>query len=120
MALVQIHARLANTTVLFCIIMALWGAFRFLRKQGLAGSYWGAVIIAEILILVQGALGLYLWIIGLRPDRGIHPLYGVVTALAIPFVYVFTKGREDRPEMLMYTVAFIMMIALILRAMFTA
>jgi hypothetical protein len=119
MALVEIHARLANTTVLFCVIMALWGSFRFLRKKGVTGSYWGATVIAEILILLQGVLGIYLWIISLRPDRGIHPLYGVVTALAIPFVYVFTKGREDRPEMLMYSVAFLMMIGLLLRAIVT-
>ena len=78
------------------------------------------MVIAEVLILLQGALGIYLWIMELRPGRGgIHPLYGVVTALAILFVYVFTKGREDRPEMLMYTVAFLMMIGLALRAMVT-
>ena len=119
MDLVEIHARLANTVLLFSVIMAIWGAIRFLRKMGLAGSYWGAVVIAEILILFQGALGVYLWIVGLRPDRGIHPLYGIVTALALPFVYVFTKGREDRPEMLMYTVAFLLMIGLILRTFVT-
>ncbi len=120
MALVEIHTRLANTIVLFCVIMAIWGALRFLRKKGLSGSFWGAMVIAEVLILLQGALGIYLWIMELRPGRGgIHPLYGVVTALAILFVYVFTKGREDRPEMLMYTVAFLMMIGLALRAMVT-
>ena len=120
MPLVEIHARLANTTLFFIVIMAIWGAFRFLRKQGLAGSYWGASVIAEILILLQGALGVYLWIVGLRPDRGIHPLYGAVIAFALPFVYLYTKGREDRPEMLMYTVAYLLMIGLTLRAMFTA
>lgn len=119
MALVEIHARLANTIVLFCVIMAIWGALRFLRKKGLTGSFWGAMVIAEVLILLQGALGIYLWITELRPGRGIHPLYGVVTALAIPFIYIFTKGREDRPETLMYTVAFLMMIGLALRAMVT-
>jgi len=119
MSLVEIHARLANTIVLFCVIMAIWGALRFLQKKGLSGSFWGAMVISEALILLQGALGIYLWITELRPGRGIHPLYGVVIALAIPFVYVFTKGRDDRPETLMYTVAFLMMIGLALRAMVT-
>ena len=119
MTLVEIHARLANTTVLFSVIMAIWGAIRFLRKQGLSGSYWGAMVIAEVLIVLQGVLGVYLWIISLRPDRGIHPLYGIVAVMAIPFIYIFTKGREDRPEMLMYTVAFLMMIGLLLRATVT-
>lgn len=119
MPLVEIHARLANTTLFFIVIMAIWGTFRFLRKQGITGSHWGASVIAEILILLQGALGVYLWIAGLRPDRGIHFLYGVFTALALPFVYLYTRGREDRSELLLYTVAYLFMIGLTLRVMVT-
>lgn len=120
MSMVDIHARLANATLVFVAVMAAWGLFRFFRRQGLGGSYWGAVVMAEILILVQGALGIYLWFTGARPVRGgIHWLYGIALALAIPLVYVYTKGREDRPEMLMYGVAFLIMIGLVLRSMVT-
>jgi hypothetical protein len=35
-------------------------------------------------------------------------------------VYAYTKGRQERPEMLLYAVAYIIMIALVLRAMVTA
>jgi CDP-diglyceride synthetase len=120
MTLVELHARLANTALFFCIIMGLWGTWRFLRKHGMDGSYWGAAVIAEVLILVQGALGAYLWIIGLRPARNIHVLYGIVAALAIPLIFFYTKGREERPEMLMYAVGFLILAGLLLRAMSTA
>ena len=120
MSWVEVHARLANTALFFCVIMAIWGSWRFIRKQGVNSSYWGALVIAELLILAQGALGAYLWISGHRPAQGIHIMYGIISALAIPGVYFFTKGREERPEMLMYGVAFLVLIGLILRAIVTA
>ena len=119
MPLTEVHARLANTALFFFLIMSIWGTWRFLRKRGLEGSYWGALVIAELLILVQGGLGAYLWLIGLRPMRSIHILYGVVSALALPLAFAYTKGREGRPEMLIYTVTLLITVGLILRAMFT-
>jgi hypothetical protein len=120
MSLVEVHSRLSNTALLFCIIMAVWGGWRFLRKQGVDRSYWGALIIAELLILTQGALGAALWLGGARPARGIHLLYGIVSALAVPLVYLYTKGRDERPEMLLYAVAFLILIGLLLRAVATS
>ena len=120
MSLAEIHGRLAYTALLFCAILAVWGFWRFFRRQGLSPSFWGAAILAEALILVQGALGLYMWIAGARPARGVHWLYGVSLALAIPLVYSLTRGRQERPEMLIYAVAFLIMIFLVLRGMVTA
>lgn len=120
MSPVELHLRLANTALFFCVIMAVWGGWRFLKRRGVDSSYWGAVVIAEILILVQGLLGGYLWLSGLRPARGIHLLYGIVSILALPMVFTYTKGREDRPDMLMYCVCFLILIGLLLRAITTA
>ena len=97
MSLADIHGRLANTALLFIAILAAWGLWRMIRKQGVSSSYWGALVIGEVLILLQGALGAYLWLVGERPDRGIHILYGIVSALVIPGVYAFTKGNQDTP-----------------------
>jgi hypothetical protein len=119
LSLVEIHSRLANTALFFCIIMAVWGLWRFFRRQGIGGSYWGAALIAEVLILLQGGIGAFLWFSGLRPARGIHLLYGIVGALAIPLVFAFTRGRDERPEMLMYGVTFLILVGLLLRAMAT-
>jgi heme A synthase len=119
MSIVEVHARLANTAIFFCLALALWGFWRFFRKKGIDPSYRGAAIIAELLILVQGALGAFMWFSGLRPARGIHLLYGIVSALAIPLVYTYTKGREERPEMLLYGVAFLVLVGLLLRAVAT-
>ena len=64
MSLADIHGRLANTALLFIAILAAWGLWRMIRKQGVSSSYWGALVIGEVLILLQGALGAYLWLVG--------------------------------------------------------
>lgn len=112
-----IHARLANTALLFIGIMALWGFWRFFRRQGPNASYFGALAVGEILILVQGVLGAVLWFTSMRPGRGgIHILYGVISVLAIPGVYLFTKGREERRDMLIYAAVLAFLIGILLRA----
>ena len=120
MSLVEVHARLGNTALYYMIIMALWGLWRFFRKQGLDSSYWGALVIGEILIVAQGLLGGYLWLSGLRPARGIHLLYGIISVLVIPGVYAYTQGEQKRRAMMIYAVALLILAALVVRAIMTA
>ena len=120
MSIVTIHGLLSNSILLYIIILTLWGLWLLLRKEGVVGSYWGSLVIAEILILIQGALGIFMWLISLRPERGgMHVLYGVVGALGIPAVYVFTKGQGGRREMILYTLVMIFNTGILLRAIST-
>jgi hypothetical protein len=120
MSLSEIHGRLANTALIYFLILALWGLWRALRKQGLDSSFWGALAIAEILILIQGGLGAILFFGGDRPGRWVHILYGVVAALVIPGLYAYTKGESDRRVMLIYAITLLISVGVILRAMGTA
>jgi CDP-diglyceride synthetase len=120
MTLTNVHDRLSVTIVLYAFILAIWGMWRYYRKQGLDGSFWGALAINEILILVQAVLGVFLWNSALRPERGyMHILYGVVSALAIPATYAFTRGRDTRREMLVYGLVLIALVGLAGRAIVT-
>jgi hypothetical protein len=120
MSLSEVHGQLANSAVLYFALVAVWGLIRFARRQGVGSSYWGALVIAEILILAQAGLGAYLWFSGFRPARNIHILYGVVSGLVIPAVFVYTKGSDERRDMLIYGVMILFAVGLILRAMTTA
>jgi hypothetical protein len=115
----DIHSSLANAALYYFILLAAWGTLRFVRKQGVDSSFWGALVIAELLLVAQVLLGGYMWLIGLRPGRNVHLLYGIVSLMAIPGMFMYTKGRSDRPEMLMYAVIALVMIGILLRAMFT-
>ncbi len=120
MPLAEVHGNLANSALFYFLFIAIWGLVRFARRQGVSSGYWGALVIAELLILAQGGLGAFLWYGGLRPERGVHILYGLVSGLTIPAVYAYTKGREERAEMLMYGAATLLTVGLILRAVLTA
>lgn len=119
MSIADIHASLGNTALLYFLIVSLWGFLRFFRKQGVDSAYWGMVAIAELLVLAQGALGAYLWFTGPPPARSIHVLYGVLVPLLIPGAYLYTRGRDGRPEMLVYGTATIITAGLIIRAIYT-
>ncbi len=120
MNIVIIHSRLSLTILLYVIILCLWGFWRYLRKKSLNGNYWGALAIAEFLILFQGALGIVLYLVGIQPERGgMHILYGIVGALCIPFAYALTKGRNDRLVMLIYSALLFLNSIIFIRSMAT-
>ena len=119
MSLSEIHGRLANTALLYMLLVSLWAFYRFFRRQSVDTSFWGALAIAEILLVVQLLLGIYLWTQGLRPPRTIHVLYGFLIPVMIPGAYLYTRGRAGRPEILVYGTTTIITVGLIFRAIFT-
>jgi len=120
MLLTLIHNRLANSVILYLLVMMVWSLWRYFRKEGANSNFRGAVVISEILILVQSGMGGILWLSNLRPERGgMHVLYGIVGILGIPSVFAFTKGRQSRYEMLVYGVAYLCLLGIILRSMAT-
>ena len=120
MPLSIIHARLSTSVLLYCVALMLWAFWRFFKKEGMNSSFWGAIVISEILIIVQGALGIVLWLSNLRPDHGgMHILYGIVGALGVPVIFSITKGKENRYEMLLYAVGYFCVAALAMRSMAT-
>jgi heme A synthase len=120
MTLGLIHGRLANTVLLYVLILGVWAFWRYFRKQGVDSSFWGALVIAEILILLQGGMGIVLWVMSLRPERGaVHILYGVVSAISLPAVFIFTRGRDERREILVYGGVLMFLVGISIRAMAT-
>ncbi len=120
MSIVEVHARLGDGIILIYLVLAIWGVVRFARRQGVSESYWVALVIAELVILTQGGLGIYLLYGGIRSAQGLHVLYGFVSPLTTPAVYVFTRGREGRSEMLAYSVLALATVGLVVGAISTA
>ncbi len=117
---VRLHEGLGSTSLYYFLILSVWGYIRFFRKQGIDSSYWGMLVIAELLVVAQCLLGAYLWLDGLRPMRSIHVLYGAILPLMIPAAYFYTKGRGSHAEILIYATATIITVGLIVRAIYTA
>jgi len=97
-AVINIHGALSNTIWLFFLILGLWGGFRAIRSQGVDGSYLGAMVIGEGLYILQGILGVILWVNGLLTPLGrpsMHVLYGVFAVVFMPFIYLVWLRGDD-------------------------
>ena len=120
MSLVVIHSRLSIAILLYVIILCIWSFWRYIRKSGVNGNFWGSLVTIEILILIQGALGGILYFGGLQPERGgMHILYGVFGALGLPAVYLFTKGRNDPRVIFVYSVMLFFIAGIFFRSIAT-
>jgi hypothetical protein len=119
MTLTQIHGQLATSIMLFAGLGTIWGVVAYIRGKGMEGNFWGILAVGELLFISQIVIGIILWLNDARPGRGVHMLYGVVTALAIPAYYTISKGRDDRTATLAYTLICIFIVGVAARAAMT-
>jgi hypothetical protein len=120
MSLTLLHDRFALTALMYMVIMGVWGLWRYLRGGSLDGAFWGALVVAEIVLILQGLVGGYLWITGLRPLRGsVHILYGVASVLVIPGIFAFTRGSSDRRALFIYAIGLLFLAGLVVRGIAT-
>ena len=121
MSIIDVHSRLALTTILYAVIMVVWGFYRYIRNRQIDSNFLGAMVISEVLILIQAGFGMYLYISGIgHLDRGyMHILYGIVAVLAVPAVFLFFKGDDARRMNLIYGLIYIFQAGILIRSMVT-
>ena len=98
MGLLQIHDSLANTAVLFIAALGIWALIWRFRGIPLDSTWFGAAMIGEILIVVEGALGGLLYLQGQSsalPRPFMHILYGVVALICLPAAQSYFGNLED-------------------------
>jgi hypothetical protein len=98
MGLLQIHDSLANTAVLFIAALGIWALVWRFRGLPLDSTWFGAAMIGEILIVVEGALGGLLYLQGMSsalPRPFMHILYGVVALICLPAAQSYFGNLED-------------------------
>ncbi len=118
--IVEIHRALSNTIWLFYLALGLWGLFRAIRRQPVDGSYLGAMVVIQIVVLVQGVLGGVLYLGDLRPVRsGIHILYGIFAIVFLPGMFAYLRGDDSNRAQWVYALATLFMFGVALRAIST-
>ena len=122
MGIVQIHASIATTVMLFNTVVSVWGFIKYFRKEeSIDGSYWGAIALSPILGIVQAILGLIMLSMGLGAGvRLVHYLYGTLCVIAVPATFAFTRGRDDRATLLIYAIVLLLTAIFGARAYMTA
>lgn len=114
-----LHDRLATSVMLFFLFVGLWGLFEFARGGVLGGNIAGALMIGQVLIMVQGALGLVLLGFSNRPGNMLHLLYGFTAVLVLPFVWSYVRDRAPRQGLLLYSIVALFVFGLAIRGMTT-
>jgi hypothetical protein len=97
MPIVLIHRGLANSASLFLAILTVWALGQFFRSRPLGPSWYGAAVVAELLLVAQYLVGGILWLQGLQagPRPWIHILYGTVAVITLPAAHAYFGKLED-------------------------
>ncbi|MEK7276220.1 MAG: hypothetical protein AAB427_02620, partial [Chloroflexota bacterium] len=116
MTLTFVHERLANVGLIYSLAVGAWALYLAFTKRGLTSSFWGALVINELIFIAQGVVGATMWIEGLRPARGVHILYGILSVIVLPSAFAFTKGGATRREAATYGLICLFLAGVALRA----
>nr|BAL58022.1 hypothetical conserved protein [uncultured Chloroflexota bacterium] len=114
-----LHNRVANAAWLYMAIIGLWSLVNYARGRGLDGNILGAIVVGELMMLVQAALGITLLVSGFYPPRVIHFLYGSLSVLVFPALWAYTRGDTSRQASLLWGLAGLAMMGLAFRAIGT-
>jgi hypothetical protein len=104
--------------ILFMVVCGLWGLVSAFGG-GVSGSYAGALVLGEGLILAQGVLGILAYLTGLRPAQGLHFLYGVTAALTLPGIYSYVRNRPNQVQALWFGGGALFIVGLAIRGILT-
>jgi hypothetical protein len=113
------HDRLATSVLLFMAAIGVWGLFLFFTGGGPTGSFNGALIIGEVLIIAQVLFGVVLYIDGFRAESSIHILYGLTAVVALPFIWSYMRERDARQALLIFSLGALFVAGLAVRGMTT-
>ncbi len=114
------HDRLATTVMIYFLAVGLWGMYEFIRGASLGGNISGALVIGQVLIVVEVLFGVAMWVEGLRPADGNHVLYGISAVVVMPFVWSYMRERAPRQALLIYSLIALFIFGLAIRGMTTA
>jgi heme A synthase len=117
--ILELHRIISLSTVIFLGFLGVWGFFRAIRRNGVDGSYMGALVIGELLIAFQAILGLILVIDGARPGRVVHFIYGAFAVVALPGLFAYLRGDDSNQSQWYYAISTLFLAGVAIRAIGT-
>lgn len=99
-ALVFVHDLGARALVAFSVVLGIWGAYLYFRREAVTGGFRSSFLIMAGLTAVQGLAGLLVFLVVTRPHNLLHVVYGAFAVLFLPGVYLYAQGGTKRREAL--------------------
>jgi MFS family permease len=116
----SLHARTAWALVLYYTAVGLWGLFLGIRNSAPTPGFRGAIAIAVIASVVQGALGFLVFFFLRPPPDTLHILYGFALAFAMPLAASVVRDRAPRGQSVALGLAALFTAGLAIRGIITA
>jgi hypothetical protein len=95
--MVTVHQRLAEAVQLLGVVGAIWAGWCVIRHTA-SPSLRVYIMLSQVLITLQAALGIALAIGGHRPHDGIHFFYGPAVFLSLPAAWLIGSRTDERGE----------------------
>jgi hypothetical protein len=93
-----LHSLGARALLVFALLLAIWGTYRYFRNAEVSGGFRSSYLIMAGLTAVQGLIGLAAFAFGGRPTQLLHIVYGVFAVLFLPGAYLYAHGGSRRRE----------------------
>ena len=116
----SLHDRAGWALLFYYSAVGLWGLYLGVRNSGPTPGFRGAVAIAVIASIVQGALGFLVFLLGHPPRDLLHILYGFALALAMPLAASLVRDRAPRGQSVALGLAALFTAGLAIRGIITA
>jgi heme A synthase len=106
-------------------ITGIWGLVLFFMKKEMNKAWLWALKITAGLAALQALFGILMVASGLKPGGGtdlyyLHYVYGSIVALGIPVALTYTtSGKDKRKDLLIFSIAALIMLAAGVRAFMT-
>ena len=117
--LLLFHGTLARALVLYLAAVGVWGILAWRRGEGVSPSLRGAVAIAWVTGIIQGAVGAVL-AVSAAPRDPLHILYGVAIAVALPAGFLYARDRTPARQSLVLGLVALFTSGLAIRGIMTA
>lgn len=118
MTVLSLHGQLATALILYLAALGVWGILLGVGGSGPTPSYRGSLVIATVVIVVQGLLGALSWVT-IGPSDAIHVLYGLALVVTLPLVATIVREGSPRRTSLMLGLASLFAAGLAIRGLTT-
>jgi len=106
-------------------LTGVWGLILFFMKKPINRPWRISLTVTAVIAALQAVLGIALVLLGQKPGTGtglfyLHYVYGAIVVLAIPIAITYaTGGKNQRRDVLIFSIAALILVAAALRALMT-
>lgn len=118
--MIALHSALYTTLMLLSGGLTAWAFFLLATGRPVDGSYRSTYVLMIGTAVVQGIVGIVMFLDDLRPGQSFHYLYGVSLVVFTGFGYAWATRGDQRRETVVLAVAALAAFGLITRAAATA